>query len=238
MVSPIMKLPILFEDNHLLVVNKPAGWVSQGALPGHASVVEEAAQYLKQKYQKPGNVFVGIVSRLDSPASGVLPLARTSKCASRLSEQFRDRTVEKIYWVVVEGKPPQSESCLEHWLVRHPDESITRVARSGQTGAQRSTLHYTTLAETPSWTLLRVVLETGRKHQIRSQMSAIGCPIVGDHRYGSSQNFGDWIGLHCRSLTFAHPISKLPQTLVAAIPIPWDRLSPPSNIREQWNFDR
>ncbi len=233
-----MKLPILFEDNHLLVINKPAGWISQGALPGQASVVDEAAAYLKSKYQKPGNVFVGIVSRLDSPASGVLPLARTSKCAARLSEQFRDRTVEKIYWVVVEGAPKELEGRLEHWLVRHHDETITRVGREGNPDAQRSTLYYKTLAQTHDWTLLRIALETGRKHQIRAQMAAIGCPVVGDRRYGASQDFGGWIGLHCRALTISHPISKLRQTFLAPLPRTWDPLSPPASIREEWMSDR
>lgn len=213
-----MTFQVLYEDNHLLVINKPAGWVTQGALPDQESVVTHVADYLRQKYSKPGNVFVGIVSRLDALVTGALPLARTSKCAARLSEQIRERSMKKIYWAWVEGRMPSEEGTLEHWLVRRESELVTTVHQKPVQDAMHAILHYRKLGESGGNDWLEIDLETGRKHQIRAQLSFVGCPIQGDHRYGAKGRTKKGIGLHCRSVTFLHPTTKVSITCTADVP--------------------
>lgn len=215
-------LPVLYEDNHLLVVNKPAGLATQGALPDEPSAVKLAQQYLKQKYAKPGNVFVGVVSRLDEPVSGVLVLARTSKAAARLSEQFRSRTVEKIYWAVVERAPPSPAGKLVDWLIK--EERLRRmvVAPSHSPGAAEARLEYRTLKKLPQGAaLLEVRLETGRKHQIRVQLATIQTPIWGDRKYGGERSLRSGICLHARLLRLFHPVRREPLEFVAPLPAAW-----------------
>jgi len=201
-------LDVLFEDNHLLVINKPVGLPTQGVIEGAASVVTAAKAYLKQKYQKPGNVYLGVVSRLDASVSGVLVLARTSKAAARLSEQFRERTVKKTYWAVVERPPDPPAGELTDWLKK--DEKLQRMAvvTRHAIGAQKAKLAYRTLNKQPQGCLIEVHLETGRKHQIRVQMAHLGCPILGDRKYGGKRRLPTGIALHAHTLEIAHPVSK------------------------------
>ncbi|MCU0710419.1 MAG: RluA family pseudouridine synthase [Pirellula sp.] len=223
-------MDIVYEDNHLLVVNKPVGWIVQGAQADQDSLLERAKSYIKQKYNKPGSVYLGVVSRLDGPVSGLVPLARTSKAAARLSEQIRDRSVKKIYWAVTSGTPPRPCDRIEHWLARHESETVTRVVARATSQSQQAILEYRTLgasgensslstAQQQSW--LEIELVTGRKHQIRAQLEAIGCPILGDEKYGSHVRFSNGIALHCRRLVFQHPTKKETLDLTAAIPSSW-----------------
>lgn len=214
-------MEIIFEDNHLLVVNKPAGWIVQGAAPGQKNLLVWAADYLREKYNKPGNVFVGVVSRLDAPVSGVMPLARTSKAASRLSEQFRNQSPNKTYWAIVEECPPQHEDRIEHNLIRAAESTVTRVGRDSDPNGKRSILEYRVVGENPLGYEVEIHLITGRKHQIRCQMQAIGCPIVGDAKYGSTKSFPEGIALHCRQLQLEHPTLKTECTFEAKLPGYW-----------------
>ena len=204
-------LQVIYEDNHLLVVNKPALLATMGVSTGETSLVSLAKQYLKQKYQKPGNVYLGVVSRLDSFVSGVTVLARTSKAAARLNEQFRNATVEKIYWAIVPNSLPSERGVLKNWLVK--DDRQRRMitveknhARFDE--AKEARLKYEVIGKHLNQCLVKIRLETGRKHQIRVQFEAIGCPIVGDRKYNSPASFRSGIALHSRRLGIAHPTSK------------------------------
>lgn len=212
---------ILYEDNHLLIVDKPADWVVQGAQPDQHSLLESARSYIKEKYHKPGNVFLGVVSRLDAPVTGVVPFARTSKAAARLSEQFRERTPHKLYLAIVKGIPDPPSGRLEHDLVRPAESSVTRVAVSSHADAQRAILEYRTIRSLDGKSLLEIELVTGRKHQIRCQLAAVGCPILGDRLYGASESFSKGIALHCRRMTLVHPTLGHPIAVVAPLPIYW-----------------
>lgn len=212
---------ILFEDNHLLVLNKPANWVVQGAAPGQDSMFDWASEYLKVKYQKPGKAFIGVVSRLDAPVTGVLPFARTSKSASRLSEQFRDRSPRKIYWAIVAKRPELSSARLEHHLVRREENTKTRISPVPTPSSKLSILEYRTVGQSPLGIELEIQLVSGRKHQIRAQLEAIGCPIVGDAKYGSKATFSRGIALHCRNLTIKHPTLATELYFEAALPECW-----------------
>lgn len=242
-------MEILYEDNHLLVINKPSGWIVQGAQPGQSSLLTWAATYLRTKYHKPGNVFVGVVSRLDGPVSGVVPLARTSKAAARLSDQIRERRVKKIYWAVTERPVPRPQDRLQHWLWRPEgaDRSIARPSPDSQ--SQEAILHYRRLASAGNGDLVQIELETGRKHQIRAQFQAIGAPLVGDTRYGASS----WpvtserakgamgamppIALHCRQFTAKHPTRDEVCTWSALPPASWSQLGLTKQCLEQFTID-
>ena len=212
---------VLFEDNHLLVVNKQSGLVTQGALEESDSLLELAKQYLKHKYNKPGNVFLGVVSRLDRLVSGVLVFARTSKAAKRLNEQFRDRLVEKRYWALVAHKPQPNCGQLVHHLRKNESRKRMEVCSSKARHAAEARLNYQLVKQLSQACLLEIELETGRKHQIRIQLEAAGMPILGDNRYGSKRSFPEGIALHSRSLTFAHPTSKESMTFEAVLPKSW-----------------
>jgi len=198
-------MQILFEDNHLLVLNKPADWVVQGALPGQRSLFDWSAAYIKEKYNKPGKVFIGVVSRLDAPVTGVMPFARTSKAASRLSEQFRDHTTCKTYWAIVGSRPKESAARLEHNLVRREEDHKTWVSSTATPESKYSILEYQCIGQNPLGFELKINLISGRKHQIRAQLEAIGCPILGDQKYSSDKPFAEGIALHCRCLELKHP---------------------------------
>jgi 23S rRNA pseudouridine1911/1915/1917 synthase len=221
-------MDVLYEDNHLLVVNKPAGLPTQGAAAGEDSLVVRAKEYLKQKYNKPGNVYVGVVSRLDAAVTGVVVLARTSKAAARLSEQFREAAVAKTYLAAVEGEPKQNGATLVNWLVK--DESQRKVvvigsAEGSSSPGQEARLRFSQLASLPGKrTLLQVHLETGRKHQIRVQLAHYGCPIVGDAKYGATRSFPKGIALHARRLAIAHPTQRSRLEFVAPLPESWRSL--------------
>lgn len=213
---------VLYEDNHLLVVDKPIGMSSQGAVPGEPSAVDWARHYLKQKFNKPGNVFVGVVSRLDRDVSGVLPLARTSKAAARLNEQFRERTVEKIYWALVEGSPPAELRCVDRLALDERRVRMTTVEPDAADG-QAAVLTLRSLRQLGGATLVEIALETGRKHQIRVQLSERGWPVLGDRKYGSRREFPAGIALHARQVTFEHPTRREPVVVVAPCPPSWGK---------------
>jgi len=215
--------PILWEDNHLLAVVKPPGLATMGVPEDRDSLLKLAKQYIKKKYAKPFNVYLGVVSRLDAPVTGVVLLARTSKAARRLSEQFRTRAVEKIYWALVADAPtPRAAECVD-WLRKHERHRKVLIADRDEPGAQQACLHYQTLRTTRNVCLLEVRLDTGRKHQIRVQLAARGLPILGDRKYGSAAPFAAGIALHARRLTFTHPVRKNRVTLAAPVPNSWQR---------------
>lgn len=216
-------LTILHEDNHLLVVLKPAGLLAQGDRSGAASVLEVARAYLKQKYAKPGNVYLGLVHRLDRPVSGVMVLARTSKAAGRLSAQFRDGSVDKRYLVVVEGEVPRPGATLRHHLAAEGDQQgVTRASDSPFDGSKVAELRYIVQDSRRDRSLLEVQLMTGRRHQIRVQLARTGHPVWGDVKYGAQRRSGlPGIGLHAHTLTLAHPVGGAPLTFEAPPPAHW-----------------
>ncbi len=224
-------LQVLFEDNHCLALLKPAGLLSMGDATGDVSAVDLARDYLREKYDKPGNVFVGVVHRLDRPVSGVLLFARTSKAASRLSEQFRKHSTRKVYHAVVEGRPPQKQGELVDWLVKSEASNVSRVAkqnlgaheRDHADGSKESRLTYQCLKTSAGISLLEIDLQTGRSHQIRVQLSSRDMPICGDTKYGSKSRLDGWLALHAASLTFEHPTRQESITVTAPHPTNWDR---------------
>jgi 23S rRNA pseudouridine1911/1915/1917 synthase len=217
-------LCVLYEDNHLLVVDKPAGLPTMGTPGGLPTLLTVAKEYVKQRYQKPGNVYLGIMSRLDAPVTGVVLLARTSKAAARLTEQFRTRSVEKSYWAVVEGILDPPENQLVDWLGH--DDRHRRMHIVGPTlpGAREARLRYRRLGVIEGNCWLHVELETGRKHQIRLQLAHHGHPILGDRKYGSRVTFPTGIALHARRLVISHPISGATMEFEAPPPEAWRRL--------------
>lgn len=217
-------LDVLFEDNHCLVVDKPAGLLTMGDSSGQPTLVDAARDYLKHKYNKPGNVFVGVVHRLDRPVSGVVLFARTSKGASRLSEQFRLRTVEKTYHALVEGNVSPSDGILRDRLVKDRARNVVAVVDDDDDDGQDCVLAYRRLRKSGRLTLVEIRPETGRSHQIRVQLSNHGWPIAGDKKYGSKIQVDGFIGLHAASLTFQHPTSKETITVSADVPRAWSRL--------------
>jgi 23S rRNA pseudouridine1911/1915/1917 synthase len=216
-------LEVLYEDNHLLVVNKPAGLPTQGVVEGAASVVTLAKAYLKQKHKKPGNVYLGVVSRLDASTSGVLVLARTSKAAARLAAQFREHETEKIYWALVEQPPEPPADELSHWVLKNDRQRRMEVVPPRTRGAQHAKLSYQTLRSDKQSALIEVCLHTGRKHQIRLQLANIGCPILGDYKYGSRAEFpAGGIALHAARLVIEHPTTKERLEFQAPPPKAWN----------------
>jgi 23S rRNA pseudouridine1911/1915/1917 synthase len=197
-------LKVLFEDNHLIGVYKPAGILVQGNISGDITLLDISKQYIKKKYGKPGRVFLGLVHRLDRPVSGVVLFARTSKAASRVSEQFRSRGVIKIYWASVHGRMTPAEGLLVSYLKK--GEKRVQVVDKEAPDVRKAVLSYKTLAVKGDQSRLEISLHTGRKHQIRAQLAAVGCPVVGDVRYGAPYTTQDkTIRLLARSLTFKHP---------------------------------
>jgi 23S rRNA pseudouridine1911/1915/1917 synthase len=218
-----LPLVILHEDNQCLAVCKPAG-IASAHFQGEDQTLDRLVKrYLKEKYAKPGNVFLGIVHRLDKPVSGVLLFARTSKAAARLSEQFREGTVEKVYWAVVEGEVATEAGTLEDWLKIEKGRESKRVevVAPRESGARQALLHFQKRGQHGGLTLLEVRPQTGRTHQLRVQLAHHGHPVYGDARYGSIRTFGRAIGLHARNLTFLHPVRYEPMTLTAELPREW-----------------
>lgn len=214
-------MEILYEDNHCLAIVKPSGAVSAHFQGREETLDRQVKAYLKAKYNKPGNVFLGVVHRLDRPVSGVLLFARTSKAAARLAEQFREGTVEKIYWAVVEGTVTLPAGSLEDWLRKDEKAHRVEVVEPEERGARQALLHYTTRATHENLSWLEVRPQTGRRHQLRVQLAHHGHPIYGDARYGSLHTFGDAVALHARALTFFHPIHYEPIVLTAELPRAW-----------------
>jgi 23S rRNA pseudouridine1911/1915/1917 synthase len=217
-------LDVLYEDNHLLAVNKPAMLPTMGVADDRPSLLAAAKDYIRQKYNKPGNVYLGIVSRLDAPVTGVVLLARTSKAAGRLSRQFRERDVEKFYWAIVAGPVDPSEGQLVDYLRKDERHRRMHVTSANSPDAQRAELTYRVLKSAGSVSLLEVQPLTGRKHQIRLQLSQSGFPIFGDRKYGSSRPFPTGIALHSRRLVIEHPVSKMQLEIEAPLPASWQRL--------------
>ena len=215
------RLDVLYEDNHLLVVNKPAGMVTQGAGDDQTGLVQVAKDYIARKYDKPGNVFLGVVSRLDMMSTGAIVLARTSKAAARLNEQFRKREVKKVYWILVAGNLQPASASIEDYIRK--DESLHRMVGCQKTdsGAQLARLEYRILRIFENHQLVEVNLETGRKHQIRVQFANRGHPIIGDRKYNSRRPFESGIALHARRLTIVHPTRKEAMEFVAPLPAAW-----------------
>ena len=220
-------LHVLYEDNHLLVVVKPAGLPTMGTPGGVPTLLTLAKEYVKQRYQKPGNVYLGVVSRLDAPVTGIVLLARTSKAAARLTEQFRAHTVEKSYWAVVEGVLEPSEGQLVDWLGHDDRHRRMHIVGPSMPEAKEARLAYRRLSVVKNYSLLEVTLETGRKHQIRLQLSHAGYPIVGDRKYGSITAFSPGIALHARRLAISHPTTGERLEFEAAPPASWRRFSKP-----------
>ncbi|MEE8450720.1 MAG: RluA family pseudouridine synthase [Thermoguttaceae bacterium] len=217
-------LEVLYEDNHLLVVDKPAGLPTMGTTGNRPTLLSVAKDYVKHRYNKPGNVYLGVVSRLDAPVTGVVLLARTSKAARRMTEQFRDQSVEKTYWAITEGNvEPASDRCID-W-VGH-DERHRKMHIVGPTfpGAKEARLSYRCLKTLERNSLLEVKLQTGRKHQIRLQLANRGYPIVGDRKYGSRVAWPAGIALHARQLVITHPVKAEMLTFSAPLPAAWATL--------------
>jgi len=229
-------MTILYEDNHIIAVNKTCNEIVQGDKTGDTPLSEMVKEYLKVKYNKPGEVFLGVPHRLDRPTSGVVLFARTSKALTRLNEMFRekstdrctDRTqntdrISKTYWAIVQGAPKVPEARLENYLIRNEAQNKSYIAKPGAKDAKRAVLNYRTLVRGENYTLLEIELETGRHHQIRCQLAAIGCPIKGDLKYGAKRSNSDGgICLHARKIEFIHPVKK--EKICIEAPVPNDGL--------------
>lgn len=211
---------VVYEDNHIIIVNKEAGEIVQGDSTGDRPLSEDVKAYIKEAYAKPGAVFLGVVHRLDRPAMGLVIFARTSKALSRLNEMFRDKNrIQKTYWAVVSNRPPKDADHLEQYLVRNPKNNKTYVAREGAKDAKLAALDYRVVAHSDRYWLLEVKLLTGRHHQIRCQLAAMGCPIKGDLKYGAPRSNPDGsISLLARKLEFEHPVSHKLISVEAAPP--------------------
>lgn len=216
---PLTDADVLFEDNHLIAILKKGGQIVQEDKSGDKPLSALVFDYLKEKYNKPGDVFVGVVHRLDRPVSGVILFAKTSKGLMRMNDLFKQRKIQKTYWAVVRNKPVPESGTLVHWLVKDPETNITAAYADEVANGMRSELHYQLLRQVGDYYLVEVNPVTGRPHQIRVQLSTLGCPIVGDNKYGYPRGSRRrTISLHARKLEFIHPVKKEPVHIVAALP--------------------
>ena len=214
---------VVYEDNHIIIVYKESGEIVQGDKTGDIPLSDIVKDYIKEKYQKPGNVFLGVVHRLDRPVSGLVVFARTSKTLSRLNEMFRTGDVHKTYWAITKEQPAELEGRLEHWLVRNEKQNKSYAYTREKPGAKKAILEYKVIGRTDNYNLLEVRLLTGRHHQIRCQLAAMGCPIKGDLKYGARRSNPDGsISLLSRRVQFVHPVSK--QLIDIVSPVPDDNL--------------
>ena len=212
-------MTVIYEDNHIIAVNKSSSEIVQGDKTGDQPLSETIKLYLKEKYNKPGEVFLGVTHRLDRPVSGVVLFAKTSKALTRMNEMFRNQEIKKTYWAIVKEKPEQTEGRLEHYLTRNEKQNKSVAYDKERSDAKKAALSYKLIAHSDAYCLLEVQLETGRHHQIRCQLAKMGCPIKGDLKYGfprSNPNGG--ISLHARSVEFIHPVSKELIKLIAPVP--------------------
>lgn len=222
-VSKIKPLEILYEDNHLIAVNKRCGEIVQFDQTGDIPLEQAIKDYLKEKYNKPGEVFLGVVHRVDRPVSGVVLFARTSKALVRLNRMFQDKAINKTYWAIVKEKPPQNSGTLIHYIERNTRTNRSVCHAREQSGAKKAVLHYRLLAASDRYYLLEIGLETGRHHQIRCQLAAVACPVRGDLKYGYPRsNPGGGISLHARKIIFKHPVKDQEINIIA--PTPDDKL--------------
>ena len=216
-------MTVLYEDNHIIAVNKTSSEIVQGDKTGDTSLSEIVQQWLKEKYNKPGNVFIGVAHRLDRPVSGLVLFAKTSKALSRLNEMFREGRIKKTYWAIVKNSPQQEQKELAHYIVRNEKQNKSYAYDTEKPHSKKAILSYKTLAKSDSYYLLEVDLKTGRHHQIRCQLAKIGSPIKGDLKYGFDRSNKDGgISLHSRKIQFTHPVSKENIEIVA--PLPEDKL--------------
>ena len=214
---------VLYEDNHIIIVSKRAGEIVQGDKTGDVPLSETVAAYLKEKYSKPGNVFIGVPHRLDRPVSGVVVLAKTSKALSRLNDMFRAGSVDKRYLAIVKNKPEEPQGRLENWLVRNEKQNRSYAYDKEVPGSKKAVLNYKLVASSVNYNLLEVELLTGRHHQIRCQLAKMGCPIKGDLKYGAERSNPDGsISLHAFHVTFEHPVSH--EMIDVKAPLPDDSL--------------
>ena len=212
-------LQILHEDNHIIVVNKRAGDIVQGDKTGDKPLSEVVKEYIKAKYNKPGNVYLGTVHRLDRPTTGLVIFSKTSKALPRLNKLFVSKEISKTYWAIVKNEPPKSKDTLVNWLKKNPKNNKSYAHSKEITDSKKAILHYTVLKKLDNYFLLEIQLETGRHHQIRSQLSNIGCPIKGDLKYGFNRSNPDaGINLHARRIEFIHPVSKEIIDITAPLP--------------------
>lgn len=214
---------VVYEDNHIIIVYKESGEIVQGDKTGDTPLSDIVKDYIKEKYQKPGNVFLGVVHRLDRPVSGLVVFARTSKALSRLNEMFRTGEVHKTYWAITKNMPAIEEGRLEHWLVRNEKQNKSYAYTKEKPGAKKAVLEYKMIGRTDNYSLLEVRLLTGRHHQIRCQLAAMGCPIKGDLKYGAQRSNPDGsISLLSHRVEFVHPVSK--EHIDVTSPVPADNL--------------
>ncbi len=212
-------MKIVYEDNHLIIVNKNSSELVQGDKTGDKSLIDKVKLYIKEKYNKPGEVFLGLVHRLDRPTSGLVIFARTSKALTRMNKLFKDKKIVKKYWAVVDKVPPKKEDTLTHYLKKNVKQNKSYTSTKDDKSAKQASLHYKLLKSSDNYYLLEIELFTGRHHQIRAQLAAIGCKIKGDMKYGfprSNKNGG--IHLHARYLEFTHPVSKAKMSITAELP--------------------
>lgn len=212
-------MTVVYEDNHIVVVNKASSEIVQGDKTGDTPLSEMVKQYLKEKYNKPGNVFIGVTHRLDRPVSGLVVFAKTSKALPRLNEMFRNGEVKKTYWAIVKECPKETEGELVHYLVRNEKQNKSYAYDKEVKNSKKAVLHYKLIGHSQNYYLLEVDLKTGRHHQIRCQLAKMGCPIKGDLKYGSPRSNPDGsICLHARTVQFVHPVSKEMIRLTAPVP--------------------
>lgn len=216
-------LQILHEDNHIIVVNKRVGDIVQGDKTGDKPLSDVVKEYIKEKYNKPGEVFLGVVHRLDRPTTGIVVFARTSKALTRLNEMFSQRETKKTYWAVVKNQPPKTADTLVHFLKRNPKNNTSKAHSKEVPESKKASLDYKIIKKLDNYYALEINLHTGRHHQIRSQLSAIGCPIKGDLKYGFDRSNPDGgIHLHARKLIFTHPVTK--ELIEITAPVPNDTI--------------
>ena len=216
-------MTVVYEDNHIIVVNKTASEIVQGDKTGDTPLSETVKEYLKVKYNKPGNVFCGVTHRLDRPVSGLVVFAKTSKALSRLNDMFRLGEVKKTYWAIVKDRPKELEGELTHWMVRNEKQNKSYAYDKERPNSKKAILRYKLIGHSQNYHLLEVDLQTGRHHQIRCQLAAVGCPIKGDLKYGAKRSNPDGgISLHARKIEFIHPVSK--QLISITAPVPEDML--------------
>ena len=214
---------VLYEDNHIIVINKAAGEIVQGDKTGDKSLCDTMKLYIKEKYAKPGNVFIGLPHRLDRPVSGIVVFAKTSKALERLNRMFSEGSVKKIYWAITKEKPQQPEADIDSWILRNEKMNKSFSYPKEVKGAKRALLHYRQIDASQNYNLIEVELKTGRHHQIRCQLASIGCPIKGDLKYGAKRSNPDGsISLHARYIEFIHPVSK--ELIAITAPLPDDKL--------------
>jgi len=212
-------MTVLYEDNHLIAVNKTCSEIVQGDKTGDTPLSEIVKQWLKEKYNKPGNVFTGVIHRLDRPVTGLVVFAKTSKALERMNDLFRQGNVKKIYWAIVKNPPPQTEAELIHYLVRNEKQNKSYAFDSEVKGSKKAILKYKILMQSENYYLLEIELQTGRHHQIRCQLAKIGCPVKGDLKYGFDRSNDDGgISLHARHICFHHPVSNELIEITAPVP--------------------